>query len=133
MKAIINKNDCQGNVAGNRKENRFTDQWTVIDFAEKHENPYRREAIVARFYQTAARAYCCVWINSNIVHCIGGAYAGGYGYHRQSEALQGALSNAGVFLDANIGGAGESAMREALMAVAAALGLKDPLIFEAHA
>lgn len=123
MKATIIKPNCQGNVASNRKENSFTGQWTVLDYGHKHENPYKREAIVARFYQTNARAYCCVWLNTDTVHCIGGAHAGGYGYHRQSQALQDALGNAGVRLDADIGGVGDSAMREALMAVAVALGL----------
>lgn len=73
------------------------------------------ELVCARWYYTAARVYCCVWIHE--WHCVGGAnrpgrsgsgYAGGGGYCR------------------------ESAVREAMLAVASAMGFAGAQIHRAN-
>jgi len=58
-----------------------------------------KEVITARFYMgrsaSASVVYCCLWIN-NV--CSGKGNAGGYGYHKESAALQAALTSAGIEL-----------------------------------
>lgn len=133
MIATLTKTEHSGKIASNRKESSFSSQLTVIDYASKPENPYMRQAIVARFYHTTSRVYCCIWINTKEIHVTGGAFAGGYGYHRASAALESACADAGVQLDKAFGGYGDQAMEEALLAIAKAIGLGDPVILDAHA
>jgi hypothetical protein len=66
------------------------------------------------------------------VNTSGSAKAGGYGYHKGSVALEYAIQNAGFTLSGRIGGVGESAMREALLAIATAIGIKRPALVEAY-
>ena len=85
------------------------------------------EAVDARFYMgrspSASVVYCSVWIRTRDGrHLSGRGSASGYGYHKQSAALDDALRSAGVSLAVPIHGAGESAMRQALIAVARAAG-----------
>jgi hypothetical protein len=63
----------------------------------------------------------------------GSGSAGGYGYHRPSAAAQEAIENAGFTLANRIDGVGESAMREAVLAIAAALGYPGAFLHTAHA
>jgi hypothetical protein len=91
------------------------------------------EPIVLRLYHTTGRAYACLWINCGDIHTSGSGYAGGYGYHRGSAAAQEAINNAGIVLDSAIVGRGDSATREAMMALAAACGIKNPAMIRAHA
>lgn len=67
-----------------------------------------------RFYYTPSRSYCCVWIHLPDFCLRGGAYAGGYGYHRDSASLAHALRHAGLpVLD--LEGRGSAAMESALL------------------
>ena len=96
-----------------------------------------------RFYAgrsaSASRVYCTAWLQSTaapspyidereIRHRLrwkersGTGYAGGGGYHKPSAALSAALDSAGVTLDSDIDGRGDSAIREAAEACARALG-----------
>jgi hypothetical protein len=75
---------------------------------------------MARRSDGASPVYCSVW-----VYGAGGgghARANGYGYHKQSAALQAALDSAGITLAEPIDGRGDSAMRDALLAVGVAMG-----------
>lgn len=141
MQATLNTFEHTGKIASNRKEKNFTAQYTVVALATDNT---LRDIIQARIYQTASRAYACVWARSNSgmaqdnafangVFVSGGAYAGGYGYHRASAALEGALNDAGIVLSEAIEGRGEGAMIEALKAVAAALGYNNFNVFQAFA
>jgi hypothetical protein len=86
----------------------------------------RIETLVdARLYMgrsaSASRVYCSVWIRSEGRHWSGHGSASGCGYHKESAALDGAIRSAGWELDTDIGGAGCSAMDEALLAIGRAL------------
>lgn len=100
-----------------------------------------KEIITARFYMgrsnRASVVYCCVWVSGKDFYTSGKGNAGGYGYHKLSQALQEALDSAGVELYGNaygkddrkslkkrchIGGVGETAMSAAFHAIAKALG-----------
>lgn len=108
-------------VVKNRKELYFTTEYTV--FVPCDENVIRR-IVRCCIYKTNAKVHCCVWINDALqeIHLAGGGYAGGGGYHRPSAATESALTACGVQLSQSICGAGERAMREALGAVAIAMG-----------
>jgi len=64
---------------------------------------------------------------------IGSGKAGGYGYHKESAAISEALGSAGVKLELPIAGSGETAVREALGALAVHLGAFRYLIVESYA
>lgn len=92
-----------------------------------------RTLATVRIYRssTGARNYCGLWLHAGAHHAAAMGKAGGYGYHRPSAALSDALDKAGISLDTSIGGAGESAMRDALRAVCAAAGFPSVEIVEA--
>ena len=56
--------------------------------------------------------------------------AGGYGYHKESAAIAEAIESAGIALDTDISGVGNSAILDALTAIANALGFERVLIVE---
>lgn len=96
----------------------------------------------ARFYmgrsRSASNVYCSLWVHCGDVDVSGTGTAGGYGYHKESAALQSAITSAGIELygdcyardgedqdlekRAYIGGVGSEAMRSALLAIARAAG-----------
>ncbi len=80
-----------------------------------------KEAVTVRIYHTDSRSYCAAWVYRNGGSMNGTAYAGGYGYHRASAAMEQALYNAGVDLSDSISGCGDSMMTEAVKAITRAV------------
>lgn len=110
---------CKFNV-NHRKEQHFTQSYvglaTVSGEIEK--------VVDLRIYETAARAYACIWIfgagkMGNVFS--GSGYASGYGYHRSSEAASQAIRNAKVELSERIGGMGHGAIEAAVLAITKAV------------
>lgn len=133
MKATFNNLSFTDKIAGNRKEKNFTQSLSLVGIDS---NNTMRELAVARFYTTNSRSYCCVWIHSGI-HTSGGGYAGGYGYHRASAAMQCALDDAGITLNQPIDGRGDGAMEYAMIAIGEALvargsDIKAMSVIKAH-
>jgi len=127
MKAIVKKERVEGNVASNRKEDSFYYQYTVVDASLNN-------VLELRLYATNARHYACVWAHASPYYLSGGGYAGGYGYHRASAAAEAAICDAGIKLSDPIGGRGDSAIQDALMAIAKAVtGKRKFKILTAHA
>lgn len=85
-----------------------------------------------RLYWTPSRVYARVWIRGGGHYHYGQGMAGGYGYDKESAAAGDAIGAAGVGLSEDIGGRGESAIEEALQAIAAALGYPDALLIKSH-
>lgn len=83
-------------------------------------------------YGTGARHTACLWVSHAGDYRRGSGSAGGCGYHRKSAAAAEAFRNAGVELSQDIDGRGEEAMREAMMALAAALGVERPALVESY-
>ena len=90
--------------------------------------------ITARCYMgrsaSASTVYASIWINSPGYHSSGKGKASGYGYHKESAAIAAAIESAGITLDQSIEGIGNTAIEDALKAIAAALGFSDVLIVE---
>ncbi len=88
----------------------------------------------------ASRVYSSVWVHSPEFQTSGHGSAGGLGYHKESAALQRAISSAGIELygdvygrervkkRAYIYGVGDGAMQSACLAIAYAVGCKDAVI-----
>jgi hypothetical protein len=103
--------------------------------------------VEARFYmgrsRDASTVYCSLWVSGE-KWCSGSGKAGGYGYHKESAALDAAIRSSGIFLGganystnegridykkrAAIGGCGSDSMRMALKAIARAAGAKGQLL-----
>ncbi len=111
------------------------ESWSVVDMDQ---DPYENSReiygkIELRLFHTDARATACLWINcGDKFHTQGSGSAGGCGYHRGSAAADEAIRNAGLTLAKVIDGCGNSAITDALLAIAALAGIKRPGILHAH-
>lgn len=105
--------------------------YIVVDLADDNPVYFARasQPVTLRLYSTQARTTACVWVAGG---GRGSGSAGGYGYHRPSAAAQEALNNAGFTFDRRFDGAGDSAIEEAMLAVASAIGVKKPALVVAH-
>lgn len=130
MKATltITESNDSAKIRQNRKENHFVHEYSAINTA--------LEKIVSlRIYATNSTHYACIWVHGD-KYTSGGGKAGGYGYHRASQAAMIAIDNAGIQLSEQIGGRGESAIRDAVLAIAKAASnnkRRKIAVFEAHA
>lgn len=103
------------NAAAHRREDHFRKEIAVLDAATG------RAIVTARVYATDRAAYACIWIRHGDRHGSGSARATGYGYHRASAALDGAIRAAGVTLSRPIDGVGDTAMVDACEAIGRAI------------
>jgi len=109
------------------------------------------EFIDCRLYMSrsgdgASPVYCNIWVRGepriyegqkymgHDLHTSGRGTATGYGYHKASQAVASAIESAGITLiddkgkTVNIGGVGDSAIREAFEAIARAGGAEQVYI-----
>lgn len=140
MKAIFNQEKHQDNAVNRDiKKERIRQIIVVDDAGSKH------KVIDCRFYmgrsQNASVMYCSVWLrgklNNENVWLSGSGKAGGHGYHKASAAMHNAITAAGFELveddgvtPSPIDGRGDDAMRDAAIALAAALGYDDVILVE---
>ena len=107
--------------------------WSVIALDSSRPAEPLREIVTVRWYMGrssgASVVYCCIWTLSP-QWSSGSGKAGGYGYHKASAALQDAIDSAGIKLSSRIDGRGETAQRQALHAIAEAMGYPVHLIVE---
>lgn len=89
--------------------------------------------VTLRLYWPSTVCYACLWVHSEKVTTQGSGSAGGGGYCKASASAGEAIANAGFTLDKDICGASESAIREALRAIAVEIGHPEALLHEAHA
>lgn len=117
-----------GKNLGREKETIIT-LIAIVPDASRHGG--YREPVRVRVYSgrsaSASAVYCSIWAGETAGH----GRATGYGYHKASAALQAAIDSAGITLSSPIDGRGEGSMREAVRAIAAALGYPSALIVEA--
>ena len=133
MQATYDPNKKTKFTPSHRKEGKcwFTG-YKVIDLDGEGYKDGAKTVVDARVYGTGAQNTACLWVYTADMHTSGSGKAGGYGYHRQSAALGCAIENAGFSLSSRIDGVGDGAMREALLAIARAVGVKRPAIVECH-
>ena len=130
---LVAENGAARNLDG-KKERTNTLRILVYRPDEKESHGRFFPAIEARFWMGRSRSasvvYCSVWIRPADDHWrTGYGTAGGYGYHKESAALDEALNKAGVRLGYRIHGAGHTESRLALDLTAVAAGWGD---FDRH-
>lgn len=115
---IVNLNLRSGTISRKRERFALVGYFVAVDLATG------REPVTLRIYRPhkGSTALACVWISAGDAYGYGSGTAGGYGYHKASAAAASAFRDAGVEFDAHIAGAGDSAIRSAIMAVCASLG-----------
>lgn len=127
---IINK-EFTGDITKNRKEKNFYFQYTVVSMKE---NGVLHTPVELRLYATKSKHYACIWVrNGSECQVSGGGSASGYGYHKASAAVDAAIQNAGIFLEGSLAGVGDTAIREAITAIAKSMGFEKVYVLEAHA
>ena len=125
MKATIKELADNGKNYGHKKE--LIQTFNVITDTLK-------EIVTVRCYMgrsaNASVVYASIWITAPDYHGSGTGKAGGYGYHKPSAAIGGAIASAGIGLSKDISGVGNGAIHEALGAIAETMGYNKFLIVE---
>lgn len=134
MKATYNKNAKTKFSSFHRKENKvYFDSYTALAPCVNYEGKADLKAVVElRLYGTGNTNTAAIWVHSDELHTSGTGSAGGYGYHRPSAAASEAIRNAGFELDKDISGVGESAIEQAVKAIAESAGYPNCPVFHAH-
>ena len=134
VKAITAKPDNQyyqlahysnnGKNYGGTKE--LMNTWNVIGIKKNKTT----ELVTLRTYMgksnQATKVYATIWVHGTFrsIELSGSGSAGGCGYHKPSAAVADAIHNAGITLEKQIDGVGDTAIHGALEAIAARLGYR---------
>lgn len=130
--------ECE-NAKNYSNDKEIVNQYLVIDKTTE------RKIVDCRVYMgrsnNSSKVYASIWVSIKdlkkpktwkYAFTSGTGSAGGWGYHKESAAVQGALSSAGIELYNTedkkrrfIDGVGDSAIRESLLAVAYAAGYNN--------
>jgi hypothetical protein len=139
MKNTVLSFNPQSNALGSyRKEKHgLYRQYTLIDFEKAHilqsGIPQYDQALIIRVYWPAETAYACLWLSTKDAYAVGRGKAGGWGYCKESQAIENAFLSAGLRFKEAIGGVGESAIMAAIKAFADFVELKNYTVTIAHA
>lgn len=113
--------------SSHRKEDNFSKSYTFVTFDRMAKNDRDRfkTSIDIRLYWTkSGTCYACIWINNFGVYASGSAVAGGWGYHKESHAIEHAFISMGIYFTQSWGGSGDSAIERAMWQVAKRLSPK---------
>ena len=126
MNATLGNENSNAVNYGSKKE--LIRTWNVI----VNSDDGLKNIITARCYMgrspSASTVYASIWVRSTDHETSGTGKASGYGYHKQSAAIDEAIRSAEIELDEDISGRGDSAIEESLEAIAATLGFESCLI-----
>ena len=87
-----------------------------------------------RFYNTGQTIHCIAWMSGKEVYGSGYGKAGGYGYCKESAAMESAIINSGITMGEHWGGMGDTKQREAAFDIAKKLtGKRKLFLHTAHA
>lgn len=103
------------NAKAHRKEKNFMEEYIGLAVV----NGKIKTVVNLRTYGTQARNTVCLWFHNEgwTISGSGSGSAGGYGYHRPSAAASEAFKKAGVELSVDINGRGDTAMKDAVLAL----------------
>lgn len=139
MQAIIKTPHSENisNQARNARDKQaLIHQYTVLGIIDGEIKSLAEARIYMSASRSAERMTAILWVHGKNYAC-GSGVAGGCGYHKPSAAVGDAIESAGFELDTHfIGGRGESALVDALKAVAVAAwpGVDENTLYvcEAH-
>ena len=120
-------------ISSFRKENNFHKSFSALIPAEYGQE--MKAVVELRIYWPGSVAYAALWTFPAVTEesaRSGTGKAGGGGYCKLSAAAGTAIQNAGIDLASDIHGRGESAVRDAVLAIAAAIGFPEARLFVAH-
>lgn len=142
MKAVIGKQVSNGKNYSGKKE--MVSAWSGVVSTSK--GPV--EVVTIRSWMgrssSASVVYSAIWVHGNGIYTAGHGTAGGYGYHKESAAIQEAIDNANIELfgdvygrektnkRACIGGVGDNAIRKAIEAIIRACGYRGKVEIITH-
>lgn len=134
MKATYNQNAKTKFTSFHRKENKcYFESYNALVPCKDYEGKNDLKPIVElRLYGTGNTNSAAIWVRGENIHTSGTGSAGGYGYHRPSAAASEAIRNAGIVLDKDISGVGDSAIEAAVKAIAEMCGYSDCAVFKAY-
>ena len=139
QRAVIHVGTDYQNGKNLSDKKRLIRAWSLVVM---HENPARpagrelRELATVRWYKSPSTVYCSIWFQSSCqfpnYHNSGHGQARGHGYDKFSASFAEACESAGVYLQEEVAGRGDGAVRDALEAIANAHGYQttDTLIVE---
>ena len=122
MQAIIKTANAQNisNQALNARDKQaLIQQITILAIVDGAIKELTQCRLYMNNSRNASSITAILWVNGSNYAC-GSGYADGYGYHKQSAAVESAINAAGLELSEHIGGRGEQAMIDGLKAVAIA-------------
>jgi hypothetical protein len=112
-------------------------QYTLLNFEKAHilqsGIPQYDQPLIIRVYWPAETAYACLWLSTKDAYAVGRGKAGGWGYCKESQAIENAFFSAGLRFEQAIGGVGEPAIMAAIKAFADFVELKNYTVTVAHA
>ena len=112
---------------GRMMDSRNREQISHLRFiTPKFEEPITIRAWMSES-RNASMVYASIWFHDRTgqIHGSGSGSAGGYGYHKESAAINGAFRDAGVTLKVSFGGCGDSSVRIAIESLARKLGYRS--------
>jgi hypothetical protein len=128
MKVLsVNLQDNEIGAKRERVNNGFSSELAVIE-------PKTGQSIaIFRTYITGYTFHCCAWFHGADNYGSGYGKATGSGYCKESAAIDEAIANAGIALEKRFGGRGESAIRDAALAIGRKLtGKRNLILHKAH-
>lgn len=126
-------------ISHRKEKNGFYAEYSAL--VPYGEDSQELKAVVSlRLYWPGTVCYACAWISSYIpgsnreyISTHGSGQAGGGGYCKASAAAQAAIDNAGFALSEPIDGRGTDKIKDAVLAIAHALGFPEARVHVAHA
>lgn len=140
MNAKFTKKECS-NAKNLADKKEVVTRWELIGFKKgEFHSLVTFRSYMGRSSQ-ASTVYSSIWVHcrEKQIYVSGRGDAGGYGYHKESQAMEGAIHSAGIELygppykgqdepdkkrRAYIGGCGDGSMEAAILAIGEALGFK---------
>lgn len=135
---VLSFNPQSNSLGSYRKEKHgLFRQYTLLNFEKAHflqsGIPQYEQPLIIRVYWPADIAFACVWLSTKDAYAVGRGKAGGYGYCKESTAIENAFLSAGLRFEHSIGGVGESAIMSAIKAFADFACYKNYTVTIAHA
>lgn len=121
-------------MIGKIREKELVHAFHVINLdGDKSDYKNYPELVDCRLYMgrssSSSVVYCAIWIKLLDRWIVGRGNAGGYGYDKMSAAVDGALDSAGFKFDEGIGGVGNDAIKDALIAVCEHFGYNKERLY----
>lgn len=140
ISAVYDPNAKTRFTTSHRKEkNGFFAEYAAL-YADPEHAEMRQPVVLRLYWPSDVTCYACLWANGDrhqfggpAVDTSGSGKAGGGEYCKASAAAAAAISNAGFALSQDIDGRGTEKIKDAVLAIAHALGFSGARVHYSHA